>query len=91
MQRLTQAGPDRILSPSTANVNLLKDLLIMRALTAAVLAGIVSTGAAWAGVVPNQHGQSMSGAKIKPPAQEQDKQASEHAAEKEEAPRDEKR
>jgi hypothetical protein len=63
----------------------------MRAVLAALAAGILSTAPAWAGVVPNQHGQSMSGAKIKPPAHEQDKQAGETAAEKEEAPRDEKR
>ena len=62
----------------------------MRAFLIAVLGGVLSTGAAWAGVVPNQGAQSMSGAKIKAPSHEQEKQAGD-TAEKEEAPRDDKR
>ena len=63
----------------------------MRKVLAAVLAGILTTGAAWAGVVPNHSNQNMSGAKIKPPSHEQDKQEGEQSAEKQETPKDEKR
>ena len=63
----------------------------MRTLLAAAVAAILTTGGTWAGVVPNQGNQSMSGAKIKPPSHEQDKQDGEQSAEKQETPKDDKR
>jgi hypothetical protein len=63
----------------------------MRAIAAAALGALLASGTAWGGVVPNQGNQSMSGAKIKPPSHEQDKQDSEQSAERPEAQKDEKR
>jgi hypothetical protein len=64
----------------------------MRAILAVLLTCALGCGAAWAGVVPNQGNQSMSGAKIKPPSHEPDEQASnEQAGEKKEAPKEDKR
>ena len=63
----------------------------MRAVLVAATAVLLGTGAAWAGVVPNQGNQSMSGAKIKPPSHEQDKQDGDQSAEKGEAPKEDKR
>jgi hypothetical protein len=63
----------------------------MRTLLAAALAALLAAGTAWAGVVPNHGNQNMSGAKIKPPSHEQDKQEGDPSAEKQEAPKDDKR
>ena len=63
----------------------------MRTVLVAATAVLLSAGAAWAGVVPNQGNQSMSGAKIKPPSHEQDKHDGDQSAEKSEAPKEDKR
>jgi uncharacterized iron-regulated membrane protein len=60
----------------------------------AVAVGLMlGTGAAWAGVAPQQgtNQQAMSGAKIKPPSQQQDEQPSnEPSAEKKDGAKDDK-
>jgi hypothetical protein len=47
-----------------------------------LLALLAGGAAARAGVVPNQGGQNMSGAKIKPPAQNPDPEESKQASDK---------
>jgi hypothetical protein len=70
-----------------------------KVLASCLLLALLGTAAAgWAGVAPNHGGQNMSGAKIKPPAQNPDPDESAQPADKEqparnreEQPREEKR